>query len=117
MEEFSQSLQCCKSMAGMFQSVLTDCRLLHPGIEDFLDKTKKLETQLQSTIVTFSSFNESLKGLAEKTNNHRTGMEWILILENFYCPVKGSSSDIKEWLLEVMGHNDLMNRLLIELTR
>ena len=104
-------------MAGMFQSVLTGCRVLQPGIEEFLEKTKKLETQLQSTIVTFSSFNESLKGLAEKTNNHRTGMEWILLLENFYFPVKGSSSDIKEWLLEVMGHNDLMNRLLIELTR
>ena len=73
--QFSQSLQYCKSMAGMFQSVLTGCRLLHPGIEEFLEKTRKLETQLQSTILTFSSFNESLKGLAEKTNIGRTGRD------------------------------------------
>ena len=81
MEEFTQSLQYCKSMAGMFQAVLTGCRILQPGIEDFLEKTRKLETQLQSTIVTFSSFNESLKGLAENTNIHTSSgsMEWILI--------------------------------------
>ena len=72
--QFSQSLQYCKSMAGMFQSVLTGCRVLQPGIEEFLEKTRKLETQLQSTIITFSSFNESLRGLAEKTNIGRTGM-------------------------------------------
>ena len=71
----SQSLQYCKSMAGMFQSVLTGCRVLQPGIEEFLEKTKKLETQLQSTITTFTSFNESLKGLAEKTNIGRTGRD------------------------------------------
>ena len=78
--EFSESLQYCKSMAGMFQSVLTGCRLLQPGIEEFLEKTKKLEIQLQSTITTFSSFNESLKGLAEKANIGRTGLElfWML---------------------------------------
>ena len=73
--QVSQSLQYCKSMAGMFQSVLTGCRVLQPGIEEFLEKTKKLETQLQSTITTFTSFNESLKGLAEKTNIGRTGRD------------------------------------------
>ena len=54
---------------------MTGFRVLQPGIEEFLEKTKKLETQLQSTILTFSSFNESLKGLAEKTSIGRTGMD------------------------------------------
>ena len=80
MEEFNSSLQYCKSMAGMFQSVLAGCRLLQPGIEEFLEKTKKLEIQLQTTILSLASFNESLKGLAQKTNIGRTGMKlfWIL---------------------------------------
>ena len=79
-DQFSQSLQYCKSMAGMFQSVLAGCRLLQPGIEEFLEKTKKLEIQLQTTILSLASFNESLKGLAQKTNIGRTGMKlfWIL---------------------------------------
>ena len=73
MEEFRCSLQYCKSMAGMFQSVLTGCRVLHPAIEEFLEKSKKLEIQLQSTIFTFSAFNESLKGLTQQTNISKSG--------------------------------------------
>ena len=72
-DQFSQSLQYCKSMAGMFQTVLAGCRVLHPGIEEFLERTKKLELQLQSTILTFSAFNESLKGLTQKTTIYKTG--------------------------------------------
>ena len=83
MEEFNSSLQYCKSMAGMFQTVLSGCRLLHPSIEDFLEKTKKLELQLQSTIFTFSAFNESLKGLTEKTIHCKTG-ELSLHMKRIY---------------------------------
>ena len=44
-------------------------------------------------------------------------MRNIVICKLYILSVPGSSSDIKEWLLMVTDHHDLMNHFLIELTR
>ena len=62
-----------KTLAGIFQTILNDNKRLMPVVEEFIEKSHKLETQLKTTILIFSSFNDSLQKFAEKGNNLKKG--------------------------------------------
>jgi len=83
-EECLRSIQESKTLAGIFQSVVEDCKSLHPAIDDFVIKSGKLESHLQTTIFAFSAFMESFKKIAYKASN-----------------TKGSSRDIGACLMNV----------------
>ena len=42
---------------------------LHPSIDDFIGKSRKLENQIRSTIFAFSAFLESFQNIAIKASN------------------------------------------------
>ena len=62
-----------KTLAGIFQTILNDNKRLMPAVDEFIEKSQKLETQLKTTILIFSSFNDSLLKVAEKGNNLKKG--------------------------------------------
>ena len=62
-----------KTLAGIFQTILNDNKKLMPAVDEFIEKSQKLETQLKTTILIFSSFNDSLLKVAEKGNNLKKG--------------------------------------------
>ena len=64
-----------KTLAGIFQTILNDNKRLMPVVEEFIEKSHKLETQLKTTILIFSSFNDSLLKVAEKGNNLKKGTQ------------------------------------------
>jgi hypothetical protein len=68
-EECLRSIQESKALAGIFQSVVEDCKVLYPAIEDFVMKSNKLENQIRSTSYAFSAFLESFQKIAHKASN------------------------------------------------
>ena len=64
-----------KILAGIFKTISSDNKKLEPFIDDFVEKTHKLETQLKSTIVIFSSFIDSFKRISEKSFKKRKGFQ------------------------------------------
>ena len=101
-EDCLRSIQESKTLAGIFQSVVEDCKVrktkllkkfqnlkvlrkphifigsrcislflqsLHPSIDDFIGKSRKLENQIRSTIFAFSAFLESFQNIAIKASN------------------------------------------------
>ena len=62
-----------KTLAGIFQTILNDNKRLMPAVDEFIEKSQKLETHLKTTILIFSSFNDSLLKVAEKGNNLKKG--------------------------------------------
>ena len=74
------STKYCKTLAGIFQTVVSGNRSLTPLVQDFIEKSQKLELQLKSTILIFSTFNDSLMKIAEKGSHHRKGnksCDWL----------------------------------------
>ena len=67
-----------KSLAGIFRTISSDNKKLEPFIDDFVEKTHKLETQLKSTIVIFSSFIDSFKRISEQSFKKRKGLHNLL---------------------------------------
>jgi len=72
-QECDQSLKESKTLAGVFTSLLQECKSFYPSIEEFLQKSSKLESQLRSTLTVFSSFVESFEQIANKTCNMKGG--------------------------------------------
>jgi len=58
-----------KTLAGIFQHIVDDCRGLTPVIDDFLGKSSKLAASLRSTVLALSSFLDSLHKIAERAAN------------------------------------------------
>merc|ERR1711915_960076 len=83
-EECLRSIQESKTLAGIFQGVVDDCKGLQPAIDDFIVKITKLENQIRSTSFTFSAFLESFQKIAHRASN-----------------TKGSSRDIGDCLMKV----------------
>jgi len=100
-EDYERSMRDSKSLAGLFQNLVNDCKALHPSLEDFIDKSRKLETQLKSTLVTLAAFNGSLYKIAEKAVKTKAG----------------SSQDIGESLMKISEHNKLLKTFMTSLTR
>jgi len=73
-----------KTLAGIFQHIVDDCRGLTPVIDDFLGKSSKLAASLRSTVLALSSFLDSLHKIAERAAN-----------------TKGSSRDLGACLTKV----------------
>ena len=69
------SAKYCKTLARIFQTVVSDNRKLSPLVQDFIEKSQKLELQLKSTILFFSTFNDSLSKIAEKGIQQKKGNE------------------------------------------
>ena len=67
------SIKYSKILAGIFQTVISDSKKQWPVIEDFMEKSQKLEVQLKTTILVFTSFNESLLKVAATKENSRKG--------------------------------------------
>ena len=63
-----------RTLAGIFKTISSDNKKLAPFIEDFIEKSHKLELQLKSTIVIFSSFIDSFKRISEKSCKKRKGL-------------------------------------------
>lgn len=65
-----------KTLAGIFKTISSDSKKLAPFIDDFVEKSHKLELQLKATIVIFSSFIESFKRISEKSCKNRKGLSF-----------------------------------------
>ena len=65
-----------KTLAGIFKTISSDNKKLAPFIDDFVEKSHKLELQLKSTIVIFSSFIDSFKRISEKSCTNKKGLSF-----------------------------------------
>ena len=65
-------------LAAIFQTIITDNKKTSPLIYDFIDKSHKLDLQLQSTILVFTAFNESLVKIVRHGSQQRKGDSRII---------------------------------------
>ena len=89
------------TLAAIFQTIISDTKKTCPLIQEFMEKSHKLDLQLQSTVLFFNAFNESLIKIVKRGHQHR----------------KGSSHDILEWIKKVTDHQQTIKEILVSITK